>query len=143
MAKEFKIKVLTKSGKNVLSDLNKLLAQWKKGYQITPGYFKRVIKESHLIAVCQKDRVVGMVTLIKIHKISGVKGTIEHLILDEKCRGRGLGRELMNYAISLAKKLEIRTLFLTCEPKRKAANALYKKLGFKIKKTNFCFKNLK
>lgn len=139
MAKEFKIKVLTKPDKNALDDLNKLLPQWKKGYQISSGYFKKFIKESHLITVCRKNRVIGIVTLVKIHKISGVKGAIEHLILDEKYRGRGLGKKLMGCAVSLAKKLKIETLLLTCEPERKAANALYKKLGFKIKKTNYYY----
>lgn len=132
-----------KYDKNALDDLNRLLLQWSsKGYQLTPQYFKKLIKKSHILCLYDKGNVIGTVTLIEIQKLSGPKGSLEHLILDEKYRGRGLGKELMNFAISVAKTLKIEVLFLTCEPDRLVANVLYQKLGFKIKKTNFYSKKL-
>lgn len=132
------IKVLTQSDKKSLHDINKLLLQWSdKGYQMSRDYFKSLLSKSHVIGLFDGKKMVGTVTLVEIHKLSGLKGTIEHLIVDTTYQGRGLGKELMVFAINFAKKLGIEALFLTCEPERKVANALYKKLGFKIKKTNF------
>lgn len=110
---------------------------------MSPHYFKKLIKKNHLIGLYDGDKIIGTVTLIEIYKLSGIKGSIEHLILDEKYRGRGLGKKLMIFAINLAKRLKIKTLFLTCEPGRIVANSLYQKLGFKIKKTNFYYLDLK
>ena len=121
-----------------LLDINKLLKQWSdKGYQMKPSYFKKLIKKSHILCLYDKGTIVGTVTLVKVHKLSGLKGSVEHLILDQRYRGRGLGEKLMRFAVQYAKKLKIETLFLTCEPERKIANKLYRKLGFKIKNTNF------
>ncbi len=139
------IKRVTRLSDKVLEDINLLLSQWyKKSYSIDPEYLTLVIKNNYLIALYDYDHgsIVGIVTLIKIPKLSGVKGSIEHLILDEKYRGQGLGEKLMVYAIDFAKSLGINTLFLTCESEREVANALYQKLGFNIKKTNFYYLNL-
>lgn len=143
MPAKFTFRELKKFKRENLKDLNNLLLQWSnKGYQMSPRYFKKLIKKSHILVLFNKNRIVGTVTLVELSKLSGAKGSIEHLILDKKYRGRGLGKSLMNFAVNSAKKLKIKTLFLTCEPERKVANNLYKKLGFKIKKTNFYFKNL-
>lgn len=143
MKSGFKVKVITKSDKKTLAGVNNLLLQWsKKGGQMSSQYLKKLAKESCVIGLYHKENMIGMVTLIELYKISGKKGSIEHLIVDKVYRGRGLGKELMRNAIALAKKSGIQTLFLTSEPKRIAANALYKKLGFKIKKTNFYHKEI-
>ncbi len=139
------IKEIARFDKNVLLDLNNLLLQWsqKNRYQIKPDYFKSLIKNSHLIAMYDGEKIIGTITLIEIYKLSGIKGSLEHLLIDEKYRGKGLGKKLMLYAIGLAKKLKMDVLFLTCEPKRTVANLLYQKLGFKIKETNFYYLDIK
>ncbi len=140
----FSIKEIVQYNDYDLKGLNKLLRQWSAtGYQMDAGYFKSLIKHSHVILLCDKKKVIGTVTLIPVHKLSGKKGSLEHLIVDEKYRGRGLGEKLMRHAIELAKTLNMETVFLTYEPDRVAAGSLYKKLGFKIKKTNFCYLHLK
>ena len=134
----FTIKKITKCDEKTLSDVNRLLLQWSdRGYQISSDYFKTLIEQSAVLAVYDGNDIIGTVTLIKIHKLSGLKGSIEHLLVSEKYRGKGLGQQLMQSAIDLAKELGMETLFLTCEPEREAANALYQKLGFKIKDTQF------
>ncbi|MDO8530463.1 MAG: GNAT family N-acetyltransferase [bacterium] len=133
-----KVKKIARFDKTALLGLNSLLKQWsKKKYQITPAYFKKLAAHSHILALYDGKTMIGTVTLIPLYKLSGVKGSIEHLIVDEKYRGRGLGKKLMQGAIDLAKKLNMDAIFLTCEPERKVANALYKKLGFKTKDTYF------
>lgn len=132
------IKRITKFSKNDLENLNLLLLEWSANhYQITKSYFKVLIKKSYFIGLYDRGAMVGTVTLVPIHKISGLKGSIEHLLVSEKYRGLGQGEKLMKYAIALAKKLNMVSIVLTCEFHRTAANALYKKIGFKIKELNF------
>jgi ribosomal protein S18 acetylase RimI-like enzyme len=52
-------------------------------------------------------------------------------------RGRGLGRKIVEYAIEYCKKHYAPcTLMLTSNPKRVAANELYRSSGFEPKQTN-------
>lgn len=140
---KFVVKRLVIFDKNNLKDLNNLLLQWSEtGYQIKPFYYRQLIYNSYILALFYKKRIVGTVTLAPMRKLSGLKGFIDHLIVDEKYRGRKLGKKLMVCVIDLAKKLKMDILFLTSRPERKIANILYKKLGFKIKKTNFYFLEL-
>ena len=131
------IRRIVRANQNTLNDINVLLCQWKKDAGITPSYFALFIKKSYLIGLFDGSQLVGMVTLVPAFKVSGRKGFVEHLIVDEKYRGRHLGQALMQQAIKLAKSLDMDTLFLTCEPERIGAAALYKKLGFEIKQINF------
>ncbi|MEK7124361.1 MAG: GNAT family N-acetyltransferase [Patescibacteria group bacterium] len=134
----FNIKILKNFRQNDLKELNDILLQWSaKRKEITPLQFRKLIKKSHVIAMYDKKTMIGTVTLIELHKLSGLKGIVEHLMIDEKYRGRGLGEKLMKYSVNLAKKLEMKNLYLTCEPERIAANKLYQKIGFKAKETNF------
>ena len=140
---KFYVKRITKINKNILGDINGLLSQWYgKEYRIDPRWLAQVIKNSYLLGVYDGKNLVGIVTLIEMHKISGYKGSVEHLMVDEKYRGQKLGEKLMVYAINLAKKLKMKDLYLTCEPRSIAANALYKKLGFEKKESRVYYKNL-
>lgn len=133
----FSIKPVTKYSAGTLAGLNALLLQWDTKRQLKPGYFTKLLKHSYLLCLYDGKKMIGAVTLVPLHKISGVKGSIEHLIVDQEYRGRGLGKKLMKEAVSYAKKLGMEGLQLTCNPKRNVANALYRKLGFKLQKTNF------
>ena len=131
-------KKINRADKKVLFELNNLLKQWSpKRKPINAGRFRELIKKSCLIGLFDGKRLIGTVTLIEMNKVSGRKGSIEHLIIDEKYRGRGLGEKLMRFALIVARKMKIKDISLTCEPERVAANALYKKLGFKIQKSKF------
>ncbi len=83
-----------------------------------------------------KNTIVGTATLVELFQITGHKGYLEDVVLDEKYRGRGLGKKLVMHVIKLAKKLNIYSVKLKSEPRRVAANALYKKLGFTQEETN-------
>jgi len=144
MKTELVFKKVKNFNKKNLQDINKLLLGWSgMGYQISPSYLDKFIKNSHFLVALDGESLIGMVTVVPIYKVSGVKGSIEHLFIDEKYRGKGIGKDLMSFAIDLAKKLKIETLFLTCEPNREVANKLYQKLGFKVKDTNFYYLDLK
>jgi len=139
----FTVKRVTRFSKNTLRDVNHLLSQWYgKSYAMRPAYLKLLVKSSYLLAICDGNRIIGMVTLIGMRKVSGYKGSIEHLIVDEAYRGKGLGKKLMASAMALAKKLHMAGLALTCEPHRVAANVLYKKLGFATQDSKVYYRKL-
>ncbi|KAI9308230.1 acyl-CoA N-acyltransferase [Cunninghamella echinulata] len=82
-------------------------------------------------------KVIGTATLGIIHCISGIRGHIEDVVVDEKWRGKGVGKLLLEKAISTAVQYhKVRTLDLTSRPDRVAANGLYKKMGFIQRDTN-------
>ena len=133
-----KIKRIIQKNKKNLADINGLLAQWSlNGYQIKNIYFKKLLKQSYVFGMYDENLLIGTATLIPLHKLSGLKGSIEHVIIDEKYRGQGLGKKLMLNVIAVAKKMQMETLCLTCEPDRIVANILYQNLGFIKKETNF------
>jgi len=68
---------------------------------------------------------------------TGIKVWIEDVVVDESYRGKGIGKELMNFAVNYSKSLGAKDVRLTSRPSRIAANKLYSKLGFKKYETNF------
>lgn len=82
------------------------------------------------------QKIAGMVTLIVYRIPDTTKGSIEDLVVSESFRGNGLGEKLLMAAIEKAKVLGVRTLMLTSNPSRVAANKLYQKLGFEHYETN-------
>ncbi|CAO3626039.1 unnamed protein product [Cunninghamella echinulata] len=82
-------------------------------------------------------KVIGTATLGTINCISGIRGHIEDVVVDEKWRGKGVGKLLLEKAISTAVQYhKVRTLDLTSRPDCVAANGLYKKMGFIQRDTN-------
>lgn len=131
-------KKITRTGKKELADMNALLRQWSaKSRPMTLAYFKTLVKKSYVMGVYDGKMLIGTATLIPLYKLSGLKGSIEHVLISQDYRGRGLGKELMKATVKLAKKLKMEQLFLTSNPSRVIALALYKKMGFKAVDTTF------
>lgn len=78
----------------------------------------------------------GMLTLCITLSPTGRKCWIEDVVVDERLRGCGLGRALVDHAIDEAGRLAPATLMLTSRPSRVAANSLYNSMGFIKKETN-------
>ena len=91
---------------------------------------------SKLFLLSCEDRVVGMLTVGMYASPTGTKAWIEDVVVDESLRGSGLGRVLVEHAIAFCKEEGIDTVYLTSNPKRVAANALYQAVGFVRKETN-------
>ena len=104
----------------------------------TEGDYRRLIESSNssLFLLLDGDTVTGMLTVGTYLSPTGSKAWIEDVVVDTACRGRGLGRQLVAYAIDYCRLQGIETLYLTSNPKRIAANALYQSLGFERKETN-------
>ena len=107
---------------------------------ITRSYFKRILASENVhffIAEVENKQIAGMLTLGTYKTPTGVKVWIEDVVVDVSHRGKGLGRELMLFAIDYSKSLGAKDVKLTSRPARVEANELYKKLGFKKYETNF------
>lgn len=89
-----------------------------------------------LMARDENDEYVGTLTLVLFRSPSGARGWIEDVIVDENSRGNGVGEALVDEAIRQAQKANARTLDLTSNPTREAANRLYVRCGFEERSTN-------
>lgn len=90
------------------------------------------------------DEVIGMASLYyykTLYSPSGI-GRVEDVVVDERYRGKGLGKLIMKYLISLARHLHLEVLELTSNPKRVEANKIYLGLGFEKYDTNYYIKDL-
>lgn len=84
----------------------------------------------------ENDEILGTLSLVFTKIPTGVKIWIEDVVVDNAARGKGVGKQLMAYAIDHVKEQNIKTINLTSSPDRVAANTLYQTLGFKQRETN-------
>lgn len=89
-----------------------------------------------LFVARQEGRVVGMLTLAVFPIPTGVRAWIEDVVVDEAARGSGAGAALVQAALDRAGAVGARTVDLTSRPDREAANRLYVRMGFEVRKTN-------
>lgn len=110
---------------------------------LTPSDVVRILNQEDCYTALAVDgnpfegpKVVGMATLFIKRKYTGVSGYIEDVVVDEGCRGQGIGKQLILKLIELANGRSVKYIELTSAPERKEARKLYKKLGFVKRKTN-------
>ena len=107
---------------------------------LTRDNFKRILASegSHLfISELDNKKITGMLSIGTYQTPTGIKVWIEDVVVDESYRGKGIGKELMNFAVNYSRSLGAKDVRLTSRPSRIAANKLYSKLGFKKYETNF------
>lgn len=83
-------------------------------------------------------QLAGMLTLTRCHTLSRSKFWIEDVIVDPAYRGQGVGRALVHAAVEYVRSAGESTtgcerrpsLYLTSNPSRTAARALYRSEGF-------------
>lgn len=103
---------------------------------------KSVIEnDASCVLVARENGVlVGSGSVIFSYTMSGgLHGYLEDVVVDSDYRGKGIGRELTQKLIGIAKKRKARYIDLTSKPVRIAANKLYQSLGFKKRETN-CYR---
>ncbi len=88
------------------------------------------------VAYNETDSIVGMLTLAIYQSPTGIHGWIEDVVVDEKHRGKGIGKELTLKALEFAQQQGTKAVSLTSRPYRDSANKLYRRLGFKVVETN-------
>ncbi len=100
-------------------------------------YLNQVLASSQVsFFMAKSDVLVGGLTLVFNHLTTGLSVRIEDVIVDQRMRGQGLGRKLMEAALVKAEEVGAKAISLSSNPKRVAANQLYQKLGFQPITTN-------
>jgi ribosomal protein S18 acetylase RimI-like enzyme len=135
------IKKINRFSERAFEAVSRLLPQLSsEAVLLSRQYFKSILASESIhffIAELDKKQIAGMLTIAAYKTPSGVKVWIEDVVVDESQRGRGIGKELMVFAIDYSKTLGAKDIKLTSRPARIAANELYVKLGFKKYETNF------
>ncbi|HLM01912.1 MAG TPA: GNAT family N-acetyltransferase [Pyrinomonadaceae bacterium] len=91
-------------------------------------------KNNELIVAETGGAIVGTLQITFTPSISfqgGKRATIESVRVDEKYRGRGVGKELMKWAITRAREENCFAVQLTTNADRADAHRFYENLGFK------------
>jgi ribosomal protein S18 acetylase RimI-like enzyme len=135
-----KIKKINRFSTRVFEAVLRLLPQVaSKGDLPTKQYFKSIFTSENIhffIAELDDKQIAGMLTIGTYLTPSGAKAWIEDVVVDETQRGKGIGKELMLFAINYLKALGAESVALTSRPSRLAANRLYQKIGFIQYETN-------
>ena len=124
---------------NDVIDLSKLISQLE-GTEVTLSkkQLEEVIQsDNNIVFIAKLDgNIIGTFTLVIYRIITGLKASVEDVVVDSSLRGKGLGGDLLRFAIDYAKSIGVMKLDLTSRPTRIAANALYQKVGFQLRDTN-------
>jgi phosphinothricin acetyltransferase len=88
-----------------------------------------------LLCCMEGDTLLGMASMATYRVVSGYKGWIEDVVVDQAQRGRGIGRGLVSHLLEKGKKLGLAEILLFTGVQRKPAMALYESLGFKTKES--------
>lgn len=84
----------------------------------------------YMLCCHQGDELLGMATLCTYEAISGKKGWIEDVVVDEKHRGKGIGKGLMKHLMEKAKQIGLQEILLFTGQHRETARRMYEGLGF-------------
>jgi ribosomal protein S18 acetylase RimI-like enzyme len=134
-----KIFEITEADDETLDAVNRLLPQLSKSTKLINRSTLQKLSNSEctrLYVAKEDDTIFGMLSLVVFSIPTGTKAWIEDVVVDERARGKGVGRELMNHALNVAKELGAKSADLTSRPSREAANKLYQAIGFEGRETN-------
>lgn len=89
-----------------------------------------------IIVAREVDEIVGVLVVNILMKLAKREARIDEFVVDSNVRGGGLGKKIITFALDWAWSKDCNTVELTSRPSRVAANHLYQKLGFALRKTN-------
>ena len=91
---------------------------------------------SHAYVIRADEHIVAAGSLCVMHNLEFTIASVESVVVSSQFRGRGYGKLLIEHIIDEARRLKVRTIHLTSNPKRVAANNLYQSMGFVKYETN-------
>lgn len=122
----------------VLNAFKRLIPQLEPNCLIpTKKDLEKVLNANNTIIFFEEeDAILGMLTLVYNKTATGNKVWIEDVVVDSAARGKGIGENLIRYAIDFVSGKGINKIDLTSRPEKIIANRLYQKLGFHKRETN-------
>lgn len=141
-----KIDIAFDSNKDILSRVAKMITSFEESKKLVQQLDSTAIVDEFNLYSAQmngyvykkylKNKLVGMGWIFPRQTMLRKQAVVEDMIVDESLRGKGYGKEIVLALIDWARKNKIEVIELTSNPKRIAANELYKKVGFKLHPTN-------
>jgi glucosamine-phosphate N-acetyltransferase len=93
--------------------------------------YVHTLHDTHIIYVIEKDtRIISTMTIIIEDKIIHNMGRVMHIedvVVDKNYRGEGLGKMLLNHAISIAEREKCYKIILNCSEENRG---FYEKCDF-------------
>ena len=124
-----------------IEDLDKLMHVLSETSFCNEAILRGAINDenTHVFVIREEGHIIGTATLCVMHTLEFKLAHVESVVVLPEYRGRSFGRELMKCIIDEAKRMDVKFLQLTSNPKRVSANNLYKMMGFTQYETN-CYK---
>lgn len=126
-----------------LKKVRKLVTQLDSTAEVNEQSLYKAILDGYVSKVEENGKLLGMGWIFPRQTMLRRQAVVEDMIVDQSQRGKGLGEKILKDLIRWAKRRGIEVIELTTNPKRVAANSLYKKVGFKLHETNHYLLNLK
>lgn len=119
-----------------LTTVKKLISQLDPSATFNEQSFYKAMLEGYVSEVKENGKLLGMGWIFPRQTMLRRQAVVEDMIVDQSQRGKGLGERILKDLIRWAKNKGVEVIELTTNPKRLAANSLYKKVGFKLHETN-------
>jgi len=116
--------------------VRELIKQLDSTAEVNEQSLYQAIISGHIEKIYNNGKLVALGTIFPRQTILRCQAVIEDMICDEAYRGKGFGREILRKLLKWAKENGVEMVELTTNPKRIAANELYKSEGFKLHPTN-------
>ena len=117
--------------------LGELAMQLSPGARFDAASVSRSVRrgETAIFVLRIRSHIVASATAVRFATPTGLHCRIEDVVVDEKSRGKGLGRRIMQGTIDALRTANVTHVELTSRPSRVAAIGLYRSLGFIQRKT--------
>lgn len=121
-----------------IKDLDCLMHELSPTSFCNEDILKSVINDAnaHGYVIREDGHIVAAGALCVMHNLEFTIANVESVVVASNYRGRGYGKKLIEHIINEAKYMNVRSVHLTSNPKRVAANNLYQSLGFVKYETN-------
>jgi phosphinothricin acetyltransferase len=121
---------------DAVADLNALIPQLKHDWKpLTLGALATLIaSESRLYVARHEVRIVGLTVMVPHRHLPGLRYHVEDVVIASDYRGRGLGRQLIEFAMADVPG-PVMSFDLRSHASRESAHRLYSSLGFRASDT--------
>lgn len=135
------VEELTSFTSQDVADLDALMHELSATSCCNEEIMNNVMKDdnSHVYVVREDGHIIATGTLCVMHTPEFTIAGVESVVVRAIYRGKGYSKELMTHIIDASKCMKVHHLHLTSNPKREAANGLYRRMGFEEYKTN-CYR---